>query len=223
MGRMTLLTTFSPTNIDNQQRAFNSWLNLGYKVISFNSKEDIARIKQYFDVEFVATDNLGRDFGKDYVKLNVFTDWIKENESALIINSDIEILKEIDIKERNCEIQLFTRNDYIYTHNEFMKFDSGYDAFYLTKQFCNEFPKSELVVGQCHWDYLIPMVAIKLNYTLKSPNNSVLFHRKHELQYDINKWKATAKIFSKELRLTGNAHTDSSMAFKQIKRNIKYY
>ena len=104
-----------------------------------------------------------------------------------------------------------------------MKFDSGYDAFYLTKQFCSEFPNSDLVVGQCHWDYLIPMVAMRLNYTLKSPNKSNLFHRKHELQYDVNKWKNTAKIFSKELNLTGNPHTDSAMAYKQIKRQIKYY
>ena len=79
------------------------------------------------------------------------------------------------------------------------------------------------MVGQCHWDYLIPMVAMRLNYTLKSPNKSNLFHRKHELQYDVNKWKNTAKIFSKELNLTGNPHTDSAMAYKQIKRQIKYY
>jgi hypothetical protein len=218
-----ILTTFSPTNIENQQRALDSWLKLGYKTISFNSIEDIARIKQYFDVEFIETDKLGREFGKDYVKLNVFTDWIKENESSLVVNSDIEILEKVELSENNCEIQIFSRNDYKESHDKHKRFDSGYDAFYLTKQFCSEFPKSELVVGQCHWDYLIPMIAIRLNYTLKSPNNSSLFHKTHELQYDINKWKATAKIFSKELRLTGNAHTDSSMAFKQIKRQIKYY
>ncbi len=218
-----ILTTFSPTNIENQQRALDSWLKLGYKTISFNSIEDIARIKQYFDVEFIETDKLGREFGKDYVKVNVFIDWIKNNKSSLVVNSDIEILEKVELSENNCEIQIFSRNDYKESHDKHKRFDSGYDAFYLTKQFCSEFPKSELVVGQCHWDYLIPMIAIRLNYTLKSPNNSSLFHKTHELQYDINKWKATAKIFSKELRLTGNAHTDSSMAFKQIKRQIKYY
>ena len=31
------------------------------------------------------------------------------------------------------------------------------------------------------------------------------------------------EIFSKELNLTGNPHTDSAMAYKQIKRQIKYY
>ena len=220
---MILLTTFSATNIENQQRALKSWINLGYEIKSINSKNDIEKLKDIFNVEFIETDLIGIEFGKDYVKLNAFTNWIKENESALIINSDIEILKKIEITERNCEIELLTRNDYIYNYSEFRKFDSGYDAFYLTKQFCSEFPKTDLVVGQCHWDYLIPMVAMRLNYTLKSPNKSNLFHRKHELQYDVNKWKNTAKIFSKELNLTGNPHTDSAMSYKQIKRQIKYY
>ena len=220
---MILLTTFSPTNIENQQRALKSWINLGYEIKSINSKNDIEKLKDIFNVEFIETDLIGIEFGKDYVKVNAFTNWIKENESALIINSDIEILKKIELTDKWCEIEVISRNDYKYNYAEFRKFESGYDAFYLTKQFCSEFPKSDLVIGQCHWDYLVPMVAIRNHYILRSPKVSNLFHREHNLQYDVNKWKNTAKIFGKELNLTGNPHTDSSMAFKQIKREIKYY
>jgi hypothetical protein len=220
---MTILTSISPTNIDNQKRAINTWLNLGYKVISINSKNDIFLLKPYFNLEFLETNLIGNEFGKDYVRVNAFTDWIKNNESALIINSDIEILKKIEFTEKWCEIEVISRNDYKYNHSEFRKFDSGYDAFFLSKQFCSEFPKSELVVGQCHWDYLIPIVAINNYYTIRTPKISHLYHKEHDLQYDVNKWKKTAKIFAKELNLTGNPHTDSAMAFKRIKREIKYY
>ena len=96
---MILLTTFSATNIENQQRALKSWINLGYEIKSINSKNDIEKLKDIFNVEFIETDLIGIEFGKDYVKLNAFTNWIKENESALIINSDIEILKKIEITE----------------------------------------------------------------------------------------------------------------------------
>jgi len=220
---MILLTTFSPTNIENQQNALKSWINLGYSVISFNSKNDINQLKQHFEIEFIETDNLGTEFGKDYVKLNVFTEWIKNNESALLINSDIEILKNIEINDVWCEIQVFQRHDYKEHHKINKRFESGFDAFYLTKQFCNEFPKTELLIGQCHWDYLIPMIALKKCYKIKSPNSAIIYHKEHKLQYDTTKWKQTAKIFASELKLTGNPYTDSSMTHKHIKRNIIYY
>ena len=220
---MILLTTFSPTNIENQQRALKSWQKLGYEIKSINSKNDIEKIKKFFDVEFIETDLIGYEFGKDYVKLNAFTDWINDNEPALIINSDIEILEKLEFTEKWCEIEVLTRNDYKSKHKEFKRFESGYDAFFISRQFCSEFPKSDLVIGQCHWDYLIPIVAINNYYTIRSPKISHLYHKEHDLQYDVNKWKNTAKIFAKELNLTGNPHTDSAMAFKRIKREIKYY
>ncbi len=218
-----ILTTFSPTNIENQQRALDSWLKLGYKTISFNSIEDIARIKQYFDVEFIETDKLGREFGKDYVKVNVFIDWIKNNKSSLVVNSDIEILEKVELSENNCEIQIFSRNDYKESHDKHKRFDSGYDAFYLTKQFCDEFPHTNLVVGQCHWDYLIPIIAIRKCYQIKSKSKSQFYHKEHKLQYDIEKWKQTGKIFAKELGFTGNPYTDSNLAYRMIKKKTIYY
>jgi hypothetical protein len=220
---MTILTSISPTNIDNQKRAINTWLNLGYKVISINSKNDIVLLKSYFNVEFLETNQIGNEFGKDYVRVNAFTNWIKNNESALIINSDIEINKSFEIEPKKCQITIFTRNDYTSTYSDSKSFISGFDAFFLTPEFCKEIPNSRLCLGQCHWDYFIPLLAIRNCYQLNSPKKSHLYHKIHKLQYDNNKWLKTAKIFAKELNLTGNPHTDSAMAFKRIKREIKYY
>ena len=49
---MILLTTFSATNIENQQRALKSWINLGYEIKSINSKNDIEKLKDIFKDQY---------------------------------------------------------------------------------------------------------------------------------------------------------------------------
>jgi len=101
---MILLTTFSSTNIENQQRALKSWINLGYEIKSINSKNDIEKLKDIFDVEFIETDLIGIEFGKDYVKVNAFTNWIKENERLHYLQRwfDYSIRKSKSTKSRKC-------------------------------------------------------------------------------------------------------------------------
>ena len=48
-----ILTTLSPTNIENQKLAVSSWLRLGYNVKSINSKSDIENLKMHFNIEFI--------------------------------------------------------------------------------------------------------------------------------------------------------------------------
>lgn len=80
---------------------------------------------------------------------------------------------------------------------------------------------TNLVVGQCHWDYLIPIIAIRKCYQIKSKSKSQFsYHKEHKLQYDIEKWKQTGKIFAKELDFTGNPYTDSNLAYRMIKKKI---
>lgn len=220
---MIILTTISPTNIENQQLAVNSWIKLGYIVKSINSKADIEKIKQYLNVEFIETELIGNEFGKDYVKLNAFTDYIKKNGSALIINSDIEILQPLQIEEKEKTIEIFSRNDYSKTYSSSIRFESGFDAFWITKEFSYWIPKSRLVIGQCHWDYFLPLIAIKHDFVLRSPKQSNMYHKKHTIQYNNEKWRKTGKIFAIELGLSGDVPNDSRNAHKLIKSKIVYY
>jgi hypothetical protein len=218
-----ILTTLSPTNIENQKLAVSSWLSLGYNVKSINSKADIENLKRHFNIEFIETDLIGNEFGKDYVRLNAFTDYIKKHGSALIINSDIEILEPLQIEEKEKTIEIFNRNDYSKNHNISIKFESGFDAFYITKEFSYWIPKSRLVIGQCHWDYFLPLIAIKHEFTLLSPKKSNMYHKKHQIQYNNEKWRKTGKIFAMELGLSGDVLNDSRNSHKLIKSKIVYY
>lgn len=218
---MTILTTLALSRIIEQKKAIKSWLTNGYSVFSINSKSDITKLSGIFqEVTFVETDQINTSFGKDYVKLSAFIEWIKENKEALIINSDIEIYGKVEVKTG---LTMFSRNDY---HNDLTtakKFQSGFDAFFITQDFASKIPKSELVIGQCHWDYFIPMIAIRNKVPIYSPKYAPLYHKVHEVQYDGTKWRQTHAIFAKELNLTGNAVNDSSHSHALIKSNINYF
>lgn len=221
---MILLTTLAPTNRENQTRAIESWLNLGYRVISFNTKSEIEKLQPNYNIEFKETENTGiDDFGRNYIRINAFTEWVRKNEDALLINSDIEIKKKIEIKPKENTLYVFSRNDYSKTHANSTKFTSGFDAFFLTKEFSMYVPQSRLVIGKCHWDYYLPMIAIKNGFELKSPLKSELYHKTHPLQYNSDSWRQTSKIYALELGLSGNPYKDSKTSHTLITSKIKYY
>ena len=215
-----LITTIAPFDFVRQQRAISTWLGLGYDVLSVNSKTEIEVLKNHFpNVFFVETENIGDGYDKPYVRLNAITDLI--TEPALVINSDIEIHKPINPVIGEKEIIIYQRSDYDLNTATARRFQSGFDAFYLTPEFCKLIPNTNLVIGQCHWDYFIPMLAIKNKWSIKMPRRSHMYHKKHVLAYDNAKWRYTADIFAKELGLSGNAHADSSYSLRLIKSKLK--
>ena len=221
---MTILTTLSPTNLENQKRAINSWLSFGYSVKSFNSKSDIDKLGSVFEVEFIETSELGSsEFKKDYVRLNAFTGYIKNNGSCIILNSDIEISGKLPIKKSDKSIVILSRNDYDKSFETAKKFESGFDGFYITKEFAYYVPISRLVIGQCHWDYFLPILAIKYGFNLYSPLHSNMYHKCHQIQYNTERWRQTGRIFAMELGLSGNVSKDSKESYTLIKSKIEYY
>jgi hypothetical protein len=218
---MLILTTLSPTNAENQIRAVSSWKQLGYKVVSINTQQEIQKLSKDFNVNFHETTQTGKqDFNKEYIRLNAFTDYVREHGDALLINSDIEIKEPLNIEKSKETVYIFSRKDYETDYNKSVIFESGYDAFYITKEFSKYIPRTRLVLGQCHWDYYLPIIAIKNGFILRTPIKLNMFHKVHGLQYNNNSWKYTAKIFSTELGLSGNPHSDSKWAFNYIKSKI---
>lgn len=216
---MNILTSLSLNRINDQLRALKSWSQ--YSVFSFNSKKDIETLKYVFkDVTFIETDKIGKEFGKDYIRLSAFIDWIKEKGDALIINSDIEIYGQLIKKETS--LSIYSRNDYDSSISNATLFRSGFDAFFVTKDFAHKVPETNLVMGQCHWDYFLPIIAIRKGVELFSPRHSPIYHKKHNIQYNREKWLQTGKIFSDELKLTGNTINDSNHSYALIKSKITH-
>lgn len=216
---MNILTSLSLNRINDQLRTLKSWSQ--YSVFSFNSKKDIETLKYVFkDVTFIETDKIGSEFGKDYIRVSAFIDWIRGNGDALIINSDIEIYGKLKFKDN--ALTIFSRNDYDNNLSNATLFKSGFDAFFVTKEFAHKIPETKLVMGQCHWDYFLPIIAIRKGIELFSPRLSPLYHKRHNIQYNREKWLQSGKIFSDELNLSGNTTNDSNHCYAQIKNNISY-
>lgn len=217
---MIAVTSLAPghKNKDNQKKAIDSWKAAGFTVYSINSTEEIDKLKEY-DIEFVMTTRTGEnEYGKPYVRLDAFRDFIKKHGDALIINSDILITGDIKsaIEKTKEGVLTLQRYDYDQDQKKCTLFRSGYDAFYITKEIANLLPDTKLALGQCHWDYWLPMVLINKSIKLFTSKNIVIMHKKHELQYDFDSWTKTGRIFCKELGLRGNEKYESTRAHMKI-------
>jgi len=79
-----------------QPFAVKSWIDAGFKVLSFNGKDEIDELKeQYPDVTFVPCRTADGLFKRPYVPISAFIEYAKTNdiEQVMIINSDI-VLKD---------------------------------------------------------------------------------------------------------------------------------
>lgn len=213
-----IFTSLSPshTNKELQQEAINSWLALGHKVYSINHKSEQEKMT-FVGIEYIEPKRTGIDiYGKHYIPVSEFFPHIKENGGGLIINSDI-ILKGLPVF--GSYPMIFNRNDFDKDIENSYPFKSGFDAFYLTPNEC-DLPDTDLCLGQCHWDYWLPVVIINKRTKLFRPVTKYLFHKKHPLQYNAEAWKKTAQIFSKETGIKGNEQYVSKKAYNLIYSKI---
>lgn len=223
---MIAVTSISPGHInkDNQLKAIESMVESGFKVYSLNCAREIELLKDY-PVEFIETEDTGEYFyGKPYVKVNAFRDFVMIYGDALIINSDIVLTPKIKSIIKDNGALILNRWDYV--HDEFIRsakvFNSGFDAFYLKIEYAQLLPDTSLVVGQCHWDYWLPMQLIRLGVTIYTSKQPVIYHKKHNSQWSQESWYKTAEIFKRELGLNGSCEQASNEAFLTIHRNLKH-
>src|SRR3989304_824708 len=96
MSEHTLLvTSIAPHNVENQQRAIESWLRLGFSVASLNTPSEVDKLKPLFaGVEFVAVQKDAQaDCGKPLVYLTDVVAFLRSRGSPIcgLINSDIHL------------------------------------------------------------------------------------------------------------------------------------
>jgi hypothetical protein len=184
---MIAITSISPghKNFENQFNAIESWINVGYKVISLNSKEEIEKLSDFKNVEFVETTRTNeRLFEKPYVLVSAIIDHLKtrEEEYFLIINSDIVINDYLNFTENLKDISkkgiiIMNRSDYSEDIGVAKRYDLGFDGFFINKKWLHIFPQSVLCLGQCFWDFWVPYQAILSGVDIYKLNEPYLFHK----------------------------------------------
>jgi len=215
-----IITSLAPThkNKENQLKAIESWKKQDKKIVSVNHVSEIRLLEKDYDVEFIEPKKTGMQlFGKHYVPASELISIVKKEGAGLIIKSDI-IIKDLPIFGSNPVI--FNRYDFKENIENSKFFKSGFDAFFLTEDHC-VLPETLLSLGQCHWDYWLPIMLLKKGFKLERPKKAHIFHKMHDLQYDLHSWKKTAKIFSIETGMNGSPESISSKAFHLINSQIK--
>lgn len=210
-----IITSLAPShkNKENQLKAIESWKKHDTKIVSVNHISEIKQLEKEYDVQFIEPEKTGWDlFGKHYVPASELLKVIKREGSGLIINSDI-IIKDLPKFRSNPVV--FNRYDFDHTMDRAVFFRSGFDAFHLKAEHC-DLPETRLCLGQCHWDYWLPIMLMNKGFKLERPVEKHIFHKKHELQYSILNWKKTAQIFGHETGIRGSEQSISQKAFYHI-------
>lgn len=209
---MIVVTSVSPkhSNSINQFFAIESWRPLG-KCFSLNSPTEIETLKSnYNNIEFVPTNKtIGHLVGKDLVAILAIIEFAIEQDADLfLINSDILVKDLPELKQDG--ITLFSRHDYVDDVAGSTKFENGFDAFYIPKQFLHLFPFSVYALGGTWHDYQTPFIAMKNNVPIYYPTGIFCYHKKHEVHYPMQDYFDIGEYFRWEHKL------DKALTIPQI-------
>ncbi|NEO65710.1 MAG: hypothetical protein F6J98_37065, partial [Moorea sp. SIO4G2] len=166
---LVIVTSIAPGNINKQQAAINSWLNLGFEVVSLNILEEIEKLQPlYQDIKFHRVFRDGREhYGKPYVYIDDLLSYLREYGSQIcgIVNADIILKAEQDFTEFIREqtqnsILLASRVDVDTAESINGEiYDVGVDVFFFEKELLEKFPSSDFCLGIPFWDFWVPVIA----------------------------------------------------------------
>lgn len=208
---ITAVTSLSPTHVnkDIQHKAVESWLALGMKVISFNSKKEVEILKPlYPNVEFITTiRTMEGTYSKPLVNLSAIFDYCKEmkEDNFCVINSDIEIqsdkatIDRIEVRMQDC-IVMANRINYE-TEKVGKKYLLGIDVFFIAKKYIYSFPQTMHALGMTFVDYFIPFSATKSGIQTLFIEQDFAYHKEHKQQYSHENWLKSGRFFLWEFGL----------------------
>lgn len=186
-----LVTSFSPTRLEAQDKAVQSWKQHG--------------------LSFRAVQCIGEDYAKDFtddiewVKPNLH--WSKRTPSLMdifktidspttLINSDIELEEHLDWKPESNVLRIGIRTDYCPQFTQLNKY--GIDAYLITPE------TAKLLVNNSIWglgipgcDYWIVWKLLTLGYTLDIHKKGFL-HAAHKEQWNKDDYRRASKLLEFE-------------------------
>ena len=91
--KVVLATSITPNRIEIQKMAINTWLNVGFTVVSLNTKEEVQMLQPHFPhIKFHIVKRSAKErYGKPFVYIYDFMSYLKNTNYKIvgIINSDI--------------------------------------------------------------------------------------------------------------------------------------
>ena len=207
---ITLLTSIAPGSLEKQKNAVNSWLALGFNVISVNSAEELNTLAPLYEgVEFYPVQrNAKEEVGKPLVYLDDIMQCCRERESHIfgLINSDIQLRPNMGARDFTSFIAEHVQDSFIFASRvDIEDLDStvgdihvyGFDLFLFQKDFLTDFPSSRFCLGLPWWDYFLPYIAFEKGLKLKYLSPTCIYHVQHPANYSDYWWIRMGVHFSR--------------------------
>jgi hypothetical protein len=190
---ITIATSIIPRNFELQRAAIDSWLNLGFKVISLNSAAEAAIVRQNFtDIPIKIVNRTAEaTTGKPYIFFDDVIAALSAEQAAVcgVVNSDIHLLADAGFADfvSNAASDGFlfgSRIDIDSLENlDGEKFIYGFDFFFFNKDVLQLYPQTCFCLGAPWWDYWAPFVPLLQGVPCKELISPVAFHVKHETKW----------------------------------------
>lgn len=186
---ITILTSLFPSRLEEQQKAVNSWFELGFKVVSFNLVDELSNVEPFFrNVIFLTVNRQADDKIGTRIYLNEFFEGINSLPGSLfgIVNSDIVFMAGSDfqdfISRQVANSMLFgSRVDTDPSKSGHEKeYPFGFDYFFFSKDFSQGSFVPDFCLGMPLWDYWLPLSAAVNGFSLKKIISPIALHVKHE-------------------------------------------
>ena len=210
-ARIVIATSIAPGNIERQQKAIQSWLDTGFKVVSVNIPGEIELLKGSFpDVNFVKADRDGREqYGRPLVFLDDVFSALAATDASIcgIINSDIHLNVGNNIR---ADISREARDALVIGHRididspiseDGTVYCNGFDFFFFSRDLCHCFPLSEFCLGTTWWDIWAPLTMVFKGVPVKQLITPLAYHVIHDNRWNENEWHANCE---KIIRIIGS-------------------
>ncbi len=193
MPEITIATSIIPRNFPLQRSAMDSWLSLGFRVISLNSAEEAEVITRNFpDIPVkIVTRTAVATSGRPFVFFDDVCSALSGECSEVcgIVNSDIFLKADSGfvnfVAETVGDGFLFgSRIDVDSMENlDGEKFIYGFDFFFFNRRIVECFPLSGFCLGVPWWDYWAPFVPLARGVQCRELLSPVAFHVRHETNW----------------------------------------
>jgi glycosyltransferase involved in cell wall biosynthesis/radical SAM superfamily enzyme YgiQ (UPF0313 family)/ADP-heptose:LPS heptosyltransferase/ubiquinone/menaquinone biosynthesis C-methylase UbiE len=195
---LTVATSIAPSQLAKQVNAIESWIKLGFDVVSINGEEEIETLKGTFpNVRFIQAKRDARNIlGRPFVYFDDILEYLRQTDSEIcgIVNSDIYLSGDENVVSF---IRSQAKNSLVYgarTEVDSLEnlsgtaYQCGFDFFFFDKSMISHFPKSDFCIGAPWWDYWMPVILVLAGCPVKKLISPFAYHVRHPCKWDLKQW-----------------------------------
>lgn len=191
--RVTIATSIMPRRLDEQLAAIDTWLRLGFEVISVNVSGEVEHLRELFPaVHFVEVRPLEQEGSRRFhVPINSLLDCLTSSSGAIcgIVNSDISFRVRENftafIEDNAAGGMVFGSRIDVDGSVEVSaeEYCLGFDYFFFDKGILPRISRTDFRLGMPYWDYWFPLALYLRRTVVKRLVSPVAYHICHDTSW----------------------------------------